>query len=540
MLVFVSDMHLTDQTLAPSVCPDALEQLTKEVRQIAKKAKKVKLIFLGDIFDVLRSSRWLVKISGDSFLYTPVSIRPWHAVDAPLERVVSTILADIKKSYLDFFEELSGIENVESIWVSGNHDRLVNETQVGRQFLKDIGVHPVGHEILERNFGVFARHGHFHDKYNIRDKNYKLSPFGDAIVIEILNKLQVEVAKKRKIVNFNHPEIAFLGAMEYVRPHTSVPIWLFKITELLPDVLLRNRTRDAWRDVVDSFTANQMLALLPQMERNILVNLLKTSKDFRTSILKLIRIFENLFENPKRYRKIAAQEPPVQHPNIKYVVYGHTHVPDKYQLNGSCYLNTGWWRRSYRGSGLEIKPYMNHFHILIIHKNPGNPELKRIEVNSPIRWEPPYMISISPDEFFRKAQKAERFERKEALLEKGLIDLFTDDPRMKVKILTNPLNKGFDMVVRNQIRPGTLGKNIAVEIKHDIEIPDIDKLASSVVKAGHDRGWVFTLEKVRDDVKIKAEESNIKIFDGTDIRGFKKGESFKSLLDKKSGRILRS
>lgn len=120
MLVFVSDMHLTDQTLAPSVCPEALEQLTKEVRQIAKKVKKVKLIFLGDIFDVLRSSHWLVKISGDSFLYTPVSIRPWHAVDAPLERVVSTILADIKKSYLYFFKELSGIENVESIWVSGN------------------------------------------------------------------------------------------------------------------------------------------------------------------------------------------------------------------------------------------------------------------------------------------------------------------------------------------------------------------------------------------------------------------------------------
>lgn len=110
---------------------------------------------------------------------------------------------------------------------------------------------------------------------------------------------------------------------------------------------------------------------------------------------------------------------------------------------------------------------------------------------------------------------------------------------MKVKNLTNPLKKGFDMVVRNQIRPSTLGKNVAVEIKHDIKIPDIDKLASSVAEAGHDRGWVFTLEKVRDDVKIKAEESNIKIFDGTDIRGFKKRESFKSLLDKKSGRTLR-
>ncbi len=233
---------------------------------------------------------FLISISGNSFLYTPVSIRPWHAVDAPLERVVSTILADIKKLYLYFFEELRGIENVESIWVSGNHDRLVNETQVGRQFLEDIGVQAAGYEILEKDFGVFARHGHFHDKYNIRDSNHKLSPFGDAIVIEILNKLQVEVAKKRKIVNFDHPEIAFLGAMEYERPHTRVPIWLFKITELLPDVLLKNQTRDAWREVVDSFTQNQMLALLPQIERNILVNLLKTSKDFRTSILKLIGI----------------------------------------------------------------------------------------------------------------------------------------------------------------------------------------------------------------------------------------------------------
>lgn len=534
MLIFVSDMHLTDQTLAPSVPLDALSRLTEEVKQVAKKAQTVELILLGDIFDVLRSSRWLVKVSGKTFLYTPVSIRPWSAIDTPIERVVSTILEGIKNSYEIFFKEIRQIENVKLSWVPGNHDRLVKMTQQGRQFLKDIGVQMVDYEILREDYGVFARHGHYFDKYNIRGKNYKLAPFGDAVVIEILNKLQVEVAKKCKIVHFNHPDIAFLGAMEYLRPHANVPIWIHKMTEKLPDKLLKNRTREAWRNVVDSFKECEMLGILPSKEKTFLrplLNLLNKSKNFRKPINRLLRIFEKLVEKPGKYKKHASAEPALSNPCIRYVVYGHTHIPGKYQLkNNKYYVNTGCWERSYKSLSIEKTPFMRDFYILIIDKDQDEPELKQIPINSPITWKPPYKKPTLPAVSFKGAQEVEMSDMKEAMFEKGLIDLFTGASGIKVKALINPQKQGFDMVIHNKIKPTIFGRNVAVEIKHRIKIPDIDTLATNVKKAGVDGGWIFSLEKVSDVAKAKAKDLKITIFDIADVNKFRTGASFTSLL----------
>jgi len=73
MLIFVSDLHLTDQTLAPSVPLNALDYLLNLVKSNSKSRNDIHLILLGDIFDVLRSSRWLVKLSRDKWLDTPES-----------------------------------------------------------------------------------------------------------------------------------------------------------------------------------------------------------------------------------------------------------------------------------------------------------------------------------------------------------------------------------------------------------------------------------------------------------------------------------
>lgn len=386
MLIIVSDMHLTDQTLAPSVPIETLERFLEEVKKIAAGRKSVEMILLGDIFDVLRSSRWLVNISRESSnnrIHIPVNVRPWHAVDHPLERIVSVILDDIRKTCGFFFEELKQIGNMTTTWVPGNHDRLVKITEAGGQFLREMGITASDdYRILRKEYGIFARHGHYFDEYNIRDRNYKLSPFGDAIVVELLNKLQVKTAEKRKIVNFNHGEISFLGAVEYLRPHARVPVWIHKRTAVLDDVLLRNRVREAWCSAVDDFNSSEMLELLPDGKRNIFSMLLSQSKDFRSPLNKLVELFEKLFDKPERYKECAEREDVLNDPDIRYVIYGHTHFPGEIRLsNGKYYINTGWWERSYEPPELEEKPYMKNFNYLIC----GNkPELKQIPVNSPI------------------------------------------------------------------------------------------------------------------------------------------------------------
>lgn len=481
MLIIVSDMHLTDQTLAPSVPLKALEQFMVEVKRIADKAKSVEIVLLSDIFDVLRSSHWLVKISGANLMYVPVDIRPWHAVDTPIERIVSTILSDIKKSYSTFFEEIRRLDNVKLSWVPGNHDRLIKITDAGKQFLNDIGVQLADYEILRRDYGVFARHGHCFDDFNIRDGNYELAPVGDGIVIEILNNLQIEVAKKRRIVNFNHPDIAFLGAMEYVRPYTQVPIWIHKKTETLQDELLRNRTREAWRNVVDNFQKSEILELLPTFQRKLFLELLEKSKNFRNPIIALLGIFEKIVEQPEKYIEKASTESALSDPSIQHVVYGHTHVPQRHRLkNNKYYVNTGWWKRSYMPPDLERMPFMHDFYILIIDKGGGEPDLKQITINLSITWKPPYMTAISPAVSFERAQEVETSIAKEAMLEKGLIDLFTDAPGIKVNALANSRKQGFDMVITNKVRPATLGSKIAVGVKHEIKMTDIVRLADNI------------------------------------------------------------
>lgn len=61
MLVFISDLHFVDETAGKHNIPtSAFENfLTNvEVRADKAKAKELKIAFLGDIFDILRTEEW--------------------------------------------------------------------------------------------------------------------------------------------------------------------------------------------------------------------------------------------------------------------------------------------------------------------------------------------------------------------------------------------------------------------------------------------------------------------------------------------------
>ena len=86
MLVIISDLHLTDGTSGTTIDPDAFNIFRERLRDLAWAASdrkvdgtntydpihEIHLILLGDILDVIRSTRWLEG-----------SIRPWNKPNAP-------------------------------------------------------------------------------------------------------------------------------------------------------------------------------------------------------------------------------------------------------------------------------------------------------------------------------------------------------------------------------------------------------------------------------------------------------------------------
>jgi UDP-2,3-diacylglucosamine pyrophosphatase LpxH len=72
MLVFISDLHFLDETTGNHNLPKkAFEKFLSSIKLHAKKTeelKELKVVFLGDIFDLLRSETWFEEKEED---------RPW-------------------------------------------------------------------------------------------------------------------------------------------------------------------------------------------------------------------------------------------------------------------------------------------------------------------------------------------------------------------------------------------------------------------------------------------------------------------------------
>jgi hypothetical protein len=103
MLVILSDIHLTDGTSGTTIVPRAFKKFGNILSDIIgdpqqAKIKKIQIVFLGDIFDIIRSSLWLRRENQHPTRF----IRPWSdpdEVDATgwkvrdyTEQIVKTII----------------------------------------------------------------------------------------------------------------------------------------------------------------------------------------------------------------------------------------------------------------------------------------------------------------------------------------------------------------------------------------------------------------------------------------------------------------
>lgn len=245
MLIAISDIHFVDGTAGEHNLPfSAFESVfLSDIASLAKEkdAKEVKLLLLGDIIDLIRTTKWL---------YTDEQDRPWGERglrDIPTQRKKSMtekrcleILGRIPKKSLredepprslstdtilhknwrtfklfrEFGQHLALLCGkkvpVEIIFIPGNHDRLCNLYPTVRNTVREILGLTVNRKTVEgdlrqqwwykysckdEDHGVYARHGHQYDVWNFGGRNdfgrdgHLKTPIGDVFATEFAVKI---------------------------------------------------------------------------------------------------------------------------------------------------------------------------------------------------------------------------------------------------------------------------------------------------------------------------------------------------------------
>jgi len=395
MLVFISDLHFVDGTAGEhNPPPQAFEYFFEDLVGIAHKKgnaiKEIKIVLLGDIFDLLRTEKWFG---------VPEDDRPWMnkgKIEANALRILKGII-NHQENQKAFDAIRTGMATLQGrceknskcqlespprlFYIPGNHDRLCNQYSslraevcaslgIPREWHKDS--YPFLHSHEDPRYGVFARHGHEFDVYNYEsgksysEQDYERVPIGDPITTELLARLPYELGlrlERKGVPASERQDIKRrFQALDEVRPLGAVVEWLlFRIQDETSDIV-----QEAYDEAIDSIVENfdqleyvkiwygihgeplkvdetdkikSFLFILKNLKLSNLTTLLKYLDKAKDFFLK-----DDLLE--------AAPKEALQDPYIRYVVYGHTHEPltralQSVQGIGQVYLNSGTWRTRY-------------------------------------------------------------------------------------------------------------------------------------------------------------------------------------------------
>ncbi len=388
MLVIISDLHFVDGSAGEHNVPtEAFHIFLEDIGWTAERLRKrggsvdeIKIVFLGDIFDVLRTEEWFP---------FPVSERPWGSNDKKIEAHTNRIFDAIISKNQDTFDLLSGKLKVkfgfhvepERIYVPGNHDRLCNKYKsLRKKVRKNLGIpaadRPFDYQVKDLDHGVFARHGHEFDKFNFEGSlsfalnDYLRVPIGDPITTELVARLPWQVMQNPSVKKLPPKERAALRRnleeIENVRPFYAILEWLLyqvknnlsikeaiedSVDEIIkefnriPYVKKWYKHHDKWLDFLDE--ADQIQAVLYLLEK---FRVFSSEK-----ILPLIARVKEWAAKDSNIDAALKEHAVIGDSKLYYVVYGHTHDPKNISLrksapNGSgdhVYINTGTWRTRY-------------------------------------------------------------------------------------------------------------------------------------------------------------------------------------------------
>jgi UDP-2,3-diacylglucosamine pyrophosphatase LpxH len=375
MLVFLSDVHLTDGSSGTEIDPRAFKKFSDLLVNIIGDPRQTKInhveaVLLGDIFDVIRSDFWL---RDENKIANP--IRPWSAPDDKdsagnnLESYTKEIVGKIINNgrnkeamgYIKDFEKYCANNGVRLVvsYIIGNHDWLVNRYDSIRQDIAVfLGMTPTVHFLYNQfpelrgfdDYAVFARHGDCYDPFNFEGKR-DASSLGDAIVIDLLNKFPTAVANSS--LGSNQGLVKQLKEIDNVRPLWEIPAWIQGLCLRFPGTM--NQMHGIWNNLVDDFCA---IDFVKQHQHWDLEAALRLTKDFSFDGLRKIAeswIARKLLRPADDYRGCAYKEWALQQAQARYIVYGHTHNAEQVPLDimsptaggvtEALYFNTGTWRK---------------------------------------------------------------------------------------------------------------------------------------------------------------------------------------------------
>ncbi len=381
MLVFFSDVHLTDGSSGVTINEEAFDQFVDRVGDLAhrRRVDEVRVVLLGDGLDVMRSASWLD---------APDTVRPWCRPSEDQRRLVLDILQRIVARNRGALQALRDMPyriaarsrvphwRVRFDYVLGNHDWIINRYRATRQVVSDAldlapsyvkGGFPLVYTSPAHEYDVLARHGNLYDPLNYdRELGHEASSLGDIIIVELLNRFPLEVGKYLADDLNGGEVVRRLKEIDNVRPYSVIAMWVAEVLTKLGqgNPATARVAREALARCVHDFRASgavreaaaRQLTWLQRQYMRLLFH-----QVCRRQVKALDRLsrfgdrmrhtWRALWGRPDaKYSTEARGEVAEDGFAPRYVVYGHSHRVASVPL-GPCvrggdrfYLNTGTWR----------------------------------------------------------------------------------------------------------------------------------------------------------------------------------------------------
>jgi UDP-2,3-diacylglucosamine pyrophosphatase LpxH len=397
MLVFLSDLHLTDGSSGQTIKPAAFKLFLDNLGKLATSVtplNEIRLVLLGDVFDVIRSCKWL---GG--------KVRPWDDRSPVQEQMVLSIVEGILGNNA---QTLAHLRNIEAIardccvpfqidYVIGNHDWLINRYPSAQaKVVQALGLaqkQPFASEFFEPQYKVIARHGDIYDPFNYTGDR-DASSLGDAIVIELLDRYPDEVGREldslvqgqQITIDERKRIVERLKELDNLRPATEAPSWVLSVLGDTPNPDARKVIETTWRRCVDQFfkvpyVHDQDKPFWPD-KVDLLQATFQLSSHLSKTVLERVTEWKSRFafaDPDKHYLYAAGEEPRIRSGEASYVLYGHTHnhvmVPIEHvrfsngNIQDKVYFNTGTWRMTWNKAsanrdfvGWHVLTYITIFH----------------------------------------------------------------------------------------------------------------------------------------------------------------------------------
>jgi hypothetical protein len=420
MLVIISDLHLTDGTSGETIRSGAFKAFRERFRDLAYDAswrseeeyrplECIDLVLLGDILDVIRSTRWCD---------APGDVRPWGKQDDPrFVPMVTQITKDIIANNTDSLDVLKSLHDpklmnvppatpegkvtlvsrdlnarervpvpVRIHYLVGNHDWFYHlrgeafdairkliveaiglETPASTPFPHDPTESPLLQEVY-REHSVFARHGDIFDPSNFENSR-DASSLGDAIVIELLDRFGVEV-RERLRGQLPGPCESGLKEIDNVRPLSIIPIWVDGLISNTCSPELAHEIKQIWNEMVHQFLAVDFVSSRPFASSALLKLGFEISADVPLSGLSDVAAWfsAKLGGSTASFYPYALHEAAFTQGWAKFIVYGHTHHYEVVSLQSvqgrgksldQIYINSGTQRPVHELA--RFHPSQKHF-----------------------------------------------------------------------------------------------------------------------------------------------------------------------------------